>query len=299
MLVYENEVKSVKCDSAGVKKLDNAIINFAMRITQINIFPVKSMRGLSVPETVIEDRGPRFDRRWMIVDASGCFLTQREIPAMATIAVAADDDGIRFESNGSVHISKIGSMSDSVAVEIWNDRTTALGGDHAADSWLSAELGRDCRLVYMPVSARRMVDPEYAVDERDVVSFADAYPFHLIGEASLGELNRRLEDPVPMSRFRPNFVVEGSAAFAEDGWRRIRIGEVEFHVVKPCARCVIPSIDQESGERGSVEPTRTLASFRTFERNGAKKVLFGQNLIAASGGGKVSVGDAVEVLEFV
>jgi uncharacterized protein YcbX len=145
----------------------------------------------------------------------------------------------------------------------------------------------------MTESSKRQVNPIYSVREDDCVSFADGYPFMLIGESSLNDLNSRLQHPFPMSRFRPNFTVEGSDPFAEDSWKRIRIGKTKFFVVKPCERCIIPTIDQETGIRVGDEPLKTLSEYR--KAGGA--VLFGQNLIAETVGEEISVGDDVEILE--
>jgi uncharacterized protein YcbX len=149
----------------------------------------------------------------------------------------------------------------------------------------------------MPEETRRKVNYFYAVHKDDTVSFADGYPFLLIGESSLGDLNARLENPVKMNRFRPNFVVSGAEAFAEDDWKQIKIGTTEFHVVKPCGRCVMTTIDQASGEKQGVEPLKTLASYRTPKRSINKKILFGQNLIAENVGEVVKIGDKVEIIE--
>jgi uncharacterized protein YcbX len=175
------------------------------------------------------------------------------------------------------------------SIRIWDDVVHATDlGDEAA-RWISSFLGADCRVVFMPDDVVRPVDPRYA-QPGDRVGFADAYPFLLISQGALGELNRRLKSPLPMNRFRPNLVVDGVPPHAEDGWARIAIGGVMFEVVKPCARCVVTTTDQETGERGH-EPLRTLATYR--RTNG--KVHFGQNLIH-QGGGELRVGDAVEVL---
>jgi len=204
-------------------------------VTRIYIYPVKSAAGIVVAEAELDAFGLRLDRRWMVVDDAGRFLTQRQLPRMALIRVALEGGALRL------------TFPDAV----------------------------------------RPVDPRYA-RPGDRVAFADAFPVLLISEDSLEELNRRLAEPVPMNRFRPNLVVRAGEPHAEDGWRRIRIGEVEFDVVKPCARCAITLTDQATAERGK-EPLRTLATYRT--RNG--KVLFGQNLIHR-GRGAVRVGMAVE-----
>jgi uncharacterized protein len=173
-------------------------------------------------------------------------------------------------------------------VQVWSSRVAALVHD-AGSAWLSDALGRRCQLVYMPDDVERAVNPLRG-RPGDVVSFADGYPFLLIGQGSLDDLNGRMSAPLPMIRFRPNLVVEGAAAFAEDGWPRVRIGAVTFRNVKPCDRCVMTTVDPETGNKGA-EPLRTLATYRAW--GGA--VWFGVNLIAENTG-TLRVGDAVEAL---
>lgn len=186
-------------------------------------------------------------------------------------------------------------------VEIWRDRCPAVDQGDEATAWLSSFLGAPVRLVRQCEGADRRVDPEYARAPSDQVSFADGYPFLLAAEASLDDLNGRLPDALPMNRFRPNLVVAGSRPFEEDGWRVIRVGEIVFDVVKPCARCVITTVDQATGRTGK-EPLRTLATFRSLPPGRAGReggeVYFGQNLIHREGG-TLEVGSPVEVLEEV
>jgi len=264
-----------------------------MHLSEINIYPLKSLKGISLAEAVIEDRGLRYDRRWMLVDRTNRFLTQREFPVMARVSVEIDGDkfmaAIDHERIDVPFDPESGEFHTS---QIWKSEVVAEFYSGDVDEWFSRALGTDCRLVRMPEASRRAVNPEFAVRKDDIVSFADGYPFMLIGQASLDDLNSRLADPLPMNRFRPNFVVEGSDAFAEDSWKKIRIGETIFHVVKPCERCVIPTIDQTTGVKTGKEPTRTLSTYRLKDGN----VLFGQNLIAEKAGGVVRVGDPVELL---
>jgi MOSC domain-containing protein len=175
-------------------------------------------------------------------------------------------------------------------VRVWADEVAAVDAGEGAARWLGRLLRQDCRLVFMPPQTRRPVDPHYA-RRGETVSFADGFPLLLVSEASLAALNARLAQPVPMNRFRPNLVVAGCEAFAEDRWRRIRIGALELDVVKPCSRCAIPAIDQATGQRDP-EINRALAAFRRFEG----QILFGQNLLHA-GPGALRRGDPVEVLE--
>ena len=267
-----------------------------MRVSELNIYPVKSLKGITLQEAGIEDRVFRYDRRWMLVDENGKFLTQREFPVMARISVAVGADALDV-SFGDSRLSVPFDVPDNGGpkrVRIWASLVKAEFYSDELDQWFSNALRTKCRLAAMTDVSKRLVNPYYSIHKfRDTVSFADGYPFLLIGQGSLDDLNSRLENKVPMNRFRPNIVVEGSPAFAEDTWKKIRIGSTIFHVVKPCARCVMPTIDQTTGEKTGVEPLRTLASYRT-KRN---KVLFGQNLIADEAGGTLRIGDEVEVLE--
>lgn len=285
-----------------------------MKLSEINIYPIKSCRGISLAEAGVEDRGLEFDRRWMLVDENNRFLTQREFPVMATIAPLIDDGQLTVDSaSGRISIPRqpptIANSGDNVQrVQVWSSKLRAAFYGNEVNEFFSDVLGAKVRLVVM-TEARRPVNYWYRIHKDDNVSFADGYPFLLAGQASLDELNRRITErggeagssvrvQVPMNRFRPNFVVEGSEPFEEDSWKKVRIGGTVFHVVKPCARCPIPTIDQETGERHSSEPTKTLATFRQVRRAGKNKILFGQNLIADEAGGTVRVGDDVEVLEF-
>jgi uncharacterized protein YcbX len=266
-----------------------------MYLSEINIYPVKSLKGISLNEGVVEDRGLRHDRRWMLVDAENKFLTQREFPVMARISIELDGDKFAASYDSEkIEVPFQPETDNYKTVKIWNSTVRSEFYPPEIDQWFSEALGTECKLVAMPEGSHRAVSPNYAVRRfKDEVSFADGYPFMLLGEASLADLNSRLEAPVPMNRFRPNFVVSGSEAFAEDNWKVIKIGSTVFHVVKPCERCVIPTIDQFKGEKTGKEPIRTLSIYRTKNKN----VLFGQNLIAENPGETVRVGDTIEVLE--
>lgn len=269
-----------------------------MHISEINVYPIKSLGGVTLKNSVVEERGLRFDRRWMLVNEQNEFLTQRQFPKMATIKIEISEDGLRVsEANNEKIISFESNISDTATVKIWSSRCRAKVYESDVNKWFSGVLQTDCKLVLMPEETKRKVNYFYAVHKTDTVSFADGYPFLLIGENSLTDLNSKLEKPVPMNRFRPNFVVSGSEPFAEDNWKKIKIGETIFHVVKPCGRCVITTIDQEKGASGGVEPLKTLARYRIPKRSVKKKILFGQNLIAENAGGILKVGDEIEVIE--
>lgn len=260
-------------------------------LSAIYRYPVKSLRGEAFDALEVGPQGLAGDRRWMLVDREGRFMTQRQLPRMALVqARIAGDAGLRLQAPGMPGIDVAPAAGTRLEVLVWKDRLPAMTASAEADRWLSAFLDSPCRLVYLPDEVRRPVDPTYGQAD-DRVGFADGFPFLLISEGSLEDLNRRLEQPLPMLRFRPNLVVAGCPPHAEDGWRRIRIGDLGFRVVKPCARCVIPTIDIETAERGP-EPLRTLLRYR---RRG-DKVYFGQNLIH-DGPGRLEVGMPVEVVE--
>ena len=261
-------------------------------LTGITIYPIKSCGGIDVASAVLEPPGLRHDRRWMVVDGDGRFLTQRDVPRMALIHPALNDDHLVVHAPGmpALCVPLIVSTPHHVAVRVWSDTVIAASvGDEAAE-WFSTFLGVKCSLVTMTERSVRHIPSKHASDG-DMVSFADAFPLVLISEESLSDLNGRLDVPVPMRRFRPNLVVRGCRPFAEDRWRRIRIGAVVLRVVKPCARCVITTVDTATGERGK-EPLRTLATFRS----GGNEVFFGQNLLHTTAG-TLRVGEEVAIEE--
>ncbi|MBA1275162.1 MOSC domain-containing protein [Stutzerimonas azotifigens] len=267
-----------------------------MHLSSLYRFPLKSTAAEPLQRAGIERIGLAGDRRWMVVDAaSGAFFTQRLLPSMALLTARwVGETALRLQANGmpDLLVEVPAATADLRGVRIW--RESALmpdAGDDAAQ-WLSLLLGRPCRLVYLPSERAMQVDTGYArVGER--TAFTDGFPFLLIGQASLDDLSEKVGRPLPMTRFRPNLVVSGAAPYAEDQWRRIRIGTVEFRVVKPCSRCIITTIDPLLGVRGEDrEPLATLQSYRKGEGG----VFFGQNLIA-EGEGELVVGMPVEVLD--
>lgn len=279
-----------------------------MHISEINIYPIKSLKGISVDSAVVEERGLRYDRRWMLTNPDGMFMTQREFPAMALISVWIEDDGLGAAADrfGDVFIPFEPDSDRRQHVTIWQSICEGIVYGGALNEWFSDVLGTDCQLVYMPDDSRRSVNPRFDRGD-EVVSFADGYPLMVISEASLEDLNARLDEPLPMNRFRPNLVVTGADAFEEDSWDRVRIGDAEFRSTKPCERCVITTVDQARGEFTGKEPLKTLASYRMAKDVipdlydslgvGPNAVLFGQNLIAENSGAVINVGDEIEVIE--
>ncbi len=278
-----------------------------MHISEINIYPIKSLKGISLDSAIVEARGLQYDRRWMLTTPDGMFFTQREFPQMATITVAVESGQLKVESEdaGEMSIPFEPDKGHEQQVTIWQSVCDGLVYNGEVSEWFSDALGTKCQLVYMPDDSRRNVNPLFNKND-DLVSFADGYPLLMIGEASLANLNSRLEEPLLMNRFRPNLVVSDSDAFAEDDWREIRVGEAVFRSTKPCERCVITTVDQAKGEFAGKEPLKTLASYRMAKDVmpnryeslgvGSNAVLFGQNLIAESSGATIRVGDEVEVI---
>ena len=232
------------------------------------------------------------DRNWLVIDDSGRFVSQRTVPAMATVDACLVEGGLVLSAvgHGAVAVQTPAADAPVVVASIWRDRVPARLADGAAGRWLSQLLGVSCRLVHQHDLSARPTDPAYAPG--GTVSFADGYPVLATSDASLSDLNERLLHPVGMDRFRTNLVVSGFPAWAEDDWHSLRVGAVRFRAVKPCARCVVTTVDQRTGKRPDrVEPLATLARFRG---HGSGEVLFGQNFIPVEEG-VVSVGDAVEV----
>ncbi len=266
-----------------------------MTLGALTIYPVKSCGGIELRESEVEARGLRYDRRWMIVDESGRFITQREVSAMATIRPQITASELILSCGGArLAVPLHPEAGVPMRVQVWRDEVEAVRVAELADDWLRDVLGLDVYLVQMPDETRRFVDTTYAHND-EITSFADGFPFLVLTQASVDDLNDRIlptgEDPVEANRFRSNFLIAGATAYDEDSWAHFRIGECEFEIVKPCSRCPIPNIDQTSGQKTGVEPLRTLATYR--KRDG--KVYLAQNALPRKLG-RVRVGDKVEVL---
>ncbi|MGC4022041.1 MAG: MOSC domain-containing protein [Cyclobacteriaceae bacterium] len=245
-------------------------------LREIWIYPIKSLGGIRVKSAKVFEKGLEFDRRWMLIDDDNRFMTQRFSPKMALFKLQISDSKfqITFKSESIDLPLERQENNKSVKAVIWDDEVEVNEVSDELSQWISNRLEINCRLVSFPEKNQRPVDEKYQVNHENV-SLADAYPFLIIGEQSLADLNSRLEKPVPMNRFRPNFVFSGGESFDEDKWKKISIGATIFAVAKPCARCVLTTVDQDTAEKGH-EPLATLSKFRKVEN----KVLFGQNLIA-------------------
>jgi uncharacterized protein YcbX len=268
-----------------------------MRLSAIAIYPVKGCHRVDQQRADVRPWGLAGDRRWLITDEHGSMLTQREEPRLTGIRPVLAEGGLVLRHEGAADLAVPATPGDLEPVRVWRTTVGLSRGGDEADIWLSAVLERKVRLYYLDDPTRRPVNPKYANPD-DRVSLADGYPLLLTNTASLAAVNDWLAEesptewPLPMTRFRPNVVVDGAPAWAEDGWLggRIRIGAVTFRAPKPCDRCVVTTTDQETGARGR-EPLRTLARHRHVEQG----LLFGVNLIP-DGTGEIRVGDEVTVL---
>lgn len=261
-------------------------------LQDIYVYPIKSLAGFSVASWPIEATGLAYDRQWMLIDSEHRFLSQRSLPRMALIKTRIEGERLILSAPNQhdIAIPLHAEGGDTLTVEIWHDHCEAKTVSEAVDSWLSQFLQSDCRLVYHPRDSVRQVDQRYALPN-DRTAFSDGFPFLIVSDASLQALNNAMQLEMSMKRFRPNLVVSGCEAYAEDSWRRIRIQDIAFRLPKPCSRCSVPTIDPETGDVGK-EPLTTLNRLRKKDN----KVYFGQNALH-DGTGLLNVGDRVEILE--
>lgn len=263
-------------------------------MSQLLIYPIKSLKGIPIDEAVLSDRGLQYDRRWLLVDENYRFLSQREYSQMALINTAIENDKLVVfyskDACNKYHISLQPVLSSIVTVSIWDDVCEAQLISSLADEWFSDVLKIKCRLVYMPDNSRRVVDEKYA-KRNDITSFADDFPVLIIGQSSLDDLNSRLTNRLPMDRFRPNIVFEGADAFEEDRMEHFVINDINFYAVTPCARCVITTINQQTGVQGK-EPLKTLSTYRKAGNN----IYFGQNVLYDRSG-IINIGDKITIVK--
>lgn len=260
-------------------------------LSGIFVYPVKALRGVSLEQAEVQPAGLAADRRWVIVGPDGQFLSQRDHPALARISAVPRGAAVVLAAAGQpdfLLLPPVGGERRSVT--IWRDQVTAAAAEPAADAWLSRVLGTACHLAWMDADCRRPLHST-AAGPGATVSFADGYPCLVCSEESLADLNGRLAEPVPMNRFRPNLVVAGGDAYAEDNWTRLTIGEATFAAAGPCARCAVTTVDQTTGRPGAPEPLRTLAAYRQV----GKGIIFGMNL-AVERPGKVQIGNQVRLV---
>jgi uncharacterized protein YcbX len=261
-------------------------------VSALIYYPIKACRGFEVESACVERMGLEHDRRMMVVTPEGKFLTQREYPRLALVTPKLNNRILELSAPAydSLQLG-IQTSGSPVSVSIWRSKNVkAIDQGEEVAQWFSAWLGTDVRLVHFADGYMRHVSSEYAVKADDRTGFADGYPILMTSEEGLQDLNSRLETPLPMNRFRPNVVVQGCAPFEEDSWNRIKVGDVEMAVVKPCARCVVTTIDKETLEQ-SKEPLKTLGKYRKHKLG----AIFGQNVIPLNEG-ILRLGMSVEIL---
>lgn len=255
-------------------------------ISEIWIYPVKSLGGIRLSSALVMDKGIEYDRRWMLIDKENVFMTQRDHPALALFKTSITEKGIVVRHSGEEMIIPFHATGSILNAIVWQDKVDVYEADEQLNHWFSEKLKIECRLVYFPETNPRSVDPVYSINNEHV-GLADAYPLLVIGQNSLDDLNSRMKISLPMNRFRPNLVFTGGEPFEEDKWKNFKAGECRFAAVKPCARCVTTTINQDNGEKG-IEPLATLATYRRGEKN----VYFGQNLLVLKTG-TIAEGDEI------
>ena len=256
-------------------------------LSRLRVYPVKSCRGIELTRALVTPTGLEHDREWMIVTPSGRFLTQREVPRLALIEPVLGTDTLTLHGPEiePLTLPLAATGTTAVQVTVWRDHCKAFDAGRAAALWLERVLGRPTRIVRFDPSQPRPVEPESTGAIAAFAKFSDGFPLLVIANASLAELNTRLAKPLPMERFRPNLVLDGCDAFAEDSLHAIEVGGVRLHLVKACTRCSITTTDQDTGERDGGEPLETLKTYRWDAQ--LKGVIFGQNAIVAAGAGRV------------
>ena len=265
-----------------------------MHISEIHIYPIKSLAGFSLDSAQLNATGFEFDRQWMVTKPDGEFMTQRNYPQMALVETKVDNDALTLSSFGmEPHIVAPVEKDNCnrISTQVWGDPVQALEHDVQTNGWLSQAIGVDCKLVSFPDDEIRQCDLALSkVGEHTL--FADAFPLLLLSQGSLDDLNARLENPVGMDRFRPNIVVSGCEPLAEDNWKNIMVGDVRLRVTQACARCSVPTVNQQTGVLSGPEPIHTLSSYR---QRGDGEVYFGINLVPETTG-LVRTGDRVSIL---
>ncbi len=265
-----------------------------IQVSQLYIYPIKSLGGISLTSVNITDRGFEYDRRWMLIDENNHFLTQREFAAMALIQVEVKENGLKVfhkaNKNDFIIVPFTPSKNERVKTNIWEVPCNPLLVSDEVDGWFTKVLEVNCRLVYMDDDTQVPVDERYSINN-SLTSFSDGYPVLMVSEASLMDLNNRIGEELPINRFRPNLVISNTEAFEENTMEEFEINGINFYGVKPSARCVVTTIDQNTAAKGK-EPLKTLATYRSMNN----KIYFGENVIAASTG-IVSVGDNITVLK--
>ena len=254
------------------------------QITQLYIYPVKSLGGIALKESRVEARGLQHDRRWMLCDENNQFITQRKFAHLALFKLQLIDAGFQLEFQGEYFQIPFSVSGTKIRVKVWEDTCDAIEYPEAS-AWFTKMLSITCKLCYMPNDTKRMVDEKYA-GSNQINSFSDGFPILIAGQQSLDFLNQKLKQPIDINRFRPNMVFDGGSAYDEDSFSMFSINDVLFKGVKPCARCQVIGIDQNTS-KVNLEPLSVLSSYRNVNN----KVLFGQNVIVLKEDGLIKVGN--------
>lgn len=259
------------------------------QITQLYIYPVKSLGGIALQESRVEARGLQHDRRWVLCDENNQFITQRKFAQLALFKLNRIDTGFQITFQGECFQIPFSIMGTSIQVKVWDDICDAIEFSEAS-AWFSKMLSFSCKLCYMPDESKRKVDERYA-DQTQINSFSDGFPILIAGQQSLDFLNQKLKQPIDINRFRPNIVFDGGKAYDEDSFSMFSINDMLFKGVKPCARCQVIGIDQHTSTV-NLEPLSVLSSYRNVDN----KVLFGQNVIVLKEDGLIKVGHQLMLL---
>lgn len=262
-----------------------------LKVSQLIIYPIKSLGAVALEKAKVTTRGLEHDRRWLLVDENNHFITQRENPAMALLDVEILENGLkvshRTKSISSLFVPFLPQTNIHKTVVVWEDEIESMVVSEEANDWFSTVLEKKCTLVYQLDESIRAIDPDYAITGNEHTSFSDGYPILMIGQASLDDLNSKLEEKITIQRFRPNIVFEGGEPFQEDKLKTFTIADAHLVGVKPCARCVLTTIHPITAEKGK-EPLATLATYR----KSGNKILFGQNVVVHQEG-EIRVGDSI------
>jgi uncharacterized protein YcbX len=265
-----------------------------IKIASLHIYPIKSLGGISLQETRVTSRGLAYDRRWVLVDENNRFVSQREYANMALLQPSMDKSLMKITDRSGIQESLSFDLAEPKTepemVTVWDDTMPAKPVSTSADEWFSRFMQMPVRLMYMHEDSFRQADQRYAITENDKVSFADGYPILIISEASMAQLNAKLDKALQVGRFRANIIVSGTDAHEEDSWREIQTAQQTLYGVKPCARCVMTTIDPQTAQSGT-EPLKTLSTYRFIDN----KILFGENFIPKEDG-VLQVGDEIKVL---
>lgn len=263
-----------------------------MLISELYIHPVKSMAAQPVSELTFTDLGPKHDRQWMLISDSGKFMSQRHTPVLCRFFPRVSEKGlvIEFEGKHSPMVTFKGHLTPDTDVSVWGDEFRAIDCGNEIAEWLGEMLNNDVRLVEISEHSNRQIDTDYA-QKGQYVGFADGFPTLVASSTSLMEFNSHLESPIDMRRFRPNIVIDGAKPYAEDQWQKLRIGELELELVKPCSRCIMPSINPDNA-------TKEMAVNQVLQktRRKGRETYFGQNALHSSNG-KIRIGQPVSLVE--